>query len=99
MTERGEVFDAICAILRSEVRCEAALEPSTDLLGDAALDSIDLLTLTVELENHFEIALEDVEVSDALPIDTLVDHVLRHLTERDAGGDADLAPASARNAP
>lgn len=82
MTDRERVFGAICEILRDEVRCTAPITPATDLLADAQLDSIDLLTLTVELENRFAIAFdddEDDEDPDRLQVGRLVDRVLHHL--------------------
>lgn len=79
MTNRKRVFTAICEILRDDVHCQAPITPATDLLADAQLDSLDLLTLTVELENRFAIVLNDVEGPESIQVGHIVDRVLHHL--------------------
>lgn len=79
MTDRESVFIAICEILRDDVRCTQSITPETDLIADAQLDSVGLLTLTVELENRFEIAFDDIDEPELLRVDRLVDRVLHHL--------------------
>jgi acyl carrier protein len=45
-------------LLRERLSRSGRLLPETELVADLALDSIEQLELVVELENHFEIALE-----------------------------------------
>jgi len=45
-------------LLRERLGRGGRLVPETELVADLALDSIQQLELIVELENHFEIALE-----------------------------------------
>jgi acyl carrier protein len=45
-------------LLRERLGRSGRLVPETELVADLALDSIQQLELIVELENHFEIALE-----------------------------------------
>jgi acyl carrier protein len=84
MIDRAAVFGVISEILSTELGREEPLGPETELLSDAALDSIELLTLTVEIENRFEIVLDDVDPVSDLRIGDLVGHVLRHLESKPA---------------
>lgn len=82
---RDVVFEAIREILRDEVRCSAPITSDTDLHADAQLDSVDLLTLAVALENRFEIALDDPEQPEELRVGRLVDRVMRELGRAGSG--------------
>lgn len=54
---KGNVFATIERVLREECRVEAPLGPATRLQEDLGLDSVRMLTLAVELENHYRIVL------------------------------------------
>ena len=54
----SETFRELERLLRERFDRHVALGPDTDLVGELGLDSIQQLELLVELENHFEIALE-----------------------------------------
>lgn len=45
-------------LLRERFGRSDAVAPETDLVGELELDSLQQLELVVELENHFEVALE-----------------------------------------
>ena len=45
-------------LLRERFGRSDEVAPETDLVGELALDSLQQLELVVELENHFEVALE-----------------------------------------
>ena len=57
-TESSETFDGVVAVLRSKLRVQASLAPETSIQRDLQLDSLQLLTLVVELENHFRLCFE-----------------------------------------
>ena len=83
MTTRAHILDVICEILRDDVRCGLPVTPATDLRSDAQLDSVDLLTLAVELENRFEITLDDETDLDCVRVEALVDRILDRLGARE----------------
>lgn len=59
--EHRQIVDAIAAVAREhlpEVRLDDPVDPTLRLVEDLELDSISLLTLAVEVENHFRVALE-----------------------------------------
>jgi acyl carrier protein len=57
-TESSEIFDGVADVLRSKLRVQAPLAPGTSIQRDLQLDSLQLLTLVVELENHFRLCFE-----------------------------------------
>lgn len=54
----GETWTELVRLLRERFAWAGEVAPGTDLVGELALDSIQQLELVVELENHFEVALE-----------------------------------------
>jgi len=54
-----EVLDGIRVVAREHLDHHGAVERSTPLVEALELDSIRMLTLVVEVENHFEICLEE----------------------------------------
>ncbi|MFO0687968.1 MAG: acyl carrier protein [Myxococcota bacterium] len=54
----GETWTELARLLRERFAHAGDVTPETDLVGELGLDSIQQLELLVELENHFEIALE-----------------------------------------
>ena len=59
----AQAFAAIDRVLRSELNLERPARLDEELAADLQLDSVSLLTLVVELENQFQVALreEDAE--------------------------------------
>lgn len=53
-----EVLAGIAAVAREHLAYEGPLLPELHLVEDLALDSIRLLTLATEVENHFQICLD-----------------------------------------
>jgi len=54
---RDEILAGIAAVARRHVGLERTLEPGMRLVEDLGLDSIRLVVLAAEIENHFRIAL------------------------------------------
>jgi len=52
------ILAAVREVIRTELGVRAAIGSDTDLVDDLGLDSLALLTLTVALENRFEVCLE-----------------------------------------
>jgi len=46
-------------VLREHCRVTATVTPDTKLLEDLGLDSVGLLTLLTELENHYQTVLQE----------------------------------------
>ena len=79
---RQQVLEEIEAIANRHLGRPGVLKPEMDLVEDLELDSLLLLTLAVEVENHFEICLEQDEEAGIRTVDDLVDIVLRKSAKR-----------------
>ncbi len=66
----GRLLAGIQAVARAHLDYEGVLAPDTDLTAALALDSVRLLTLVMELENHFDINIEE---GDEVGIETVGD--------------------------
>ena len=65
-----EVLQEIARIVHDELGVARAPKPSDDLVTDLQLDSVNLLTLVVGLEDRFRVALEE---EDAAKVRTVHD--------------------------
>ena len=64
------LLEGLRKVAREHLDYEGELTPETRLVDALALDSLRLLTLVVELENHFEVCLEE---GDEEGIETVAD--------------------------
>jgi acyl carrier protein len=55
----AQILDGIRDVLRTHLDVEERIDMDTPLVEALALDSLRMLTLVVELENHFHVHLED----------------------------------------
>ncbi|MGH0032465.1 MAG: acyl carrier protein [Myxococcota bacterium] len=76
MTE-AEVLDTVSEVIRAEAGGEATVGPDTHLIDHLGLDSLNLLSITVELENRFERCLEPEGDDPLLRVGDIVAALLR----------------------
>lgn len=74
---RHDILEGIRAVVEQHLGMRAELREDTHLLADLELDSLQQLTLVVELENHFQVCFED---GDELGLATVRDVI--HLIDR-----------------
>lgn len=55
----ASVEEVLVTILKTHCRVTTEFQPELRLAEDLGLDSIGLLTLAVELENHYRVRLEE----------------------------------------
>lgn len=79
---RDEILRGIEAVAREHLDWPGGLTPDLGLIEDLELDSLGLLTLAVEVENHFRICLEEQDEAEIQTIADLVAVVERKLGER-----------------
>ncbi|HEY3450649.1 MAG TPA: acyl carrier protein [Myxococcales bacterium] len=77
-----EVFEGVVTVLRSKLRVQAPLGPKTNLLRDLQFDSVQLLTLVVELENHFQLCFEPGDEAGLATLEDIAARIVA-LRERD----------------
>ena len=69
-----DILHAISSVARDKLELDSELRPDMRLVEDLELDSIRLMTLAMEVEDHFEICLDEedeeaiVTVADLLGV-------------------------------
>ena len=89
---RAVIIGEIKRLLRESCRVEAEqIGPETDLLGELQLDSVQRLTLVVELENHFAICFDPGDEAGISTVADIAERIEARLRERadDDGHDGD----------
>lgn len=83
LPSREAIEAQIARILREQLAVEVPLDAETDLLVDLQLDSVQQLTLIVELENHFRVCFDP---GDEAGLSTLgsVAELLQRLCEEES---------------
>jgi acyl carrier protein len=84
------ILAAVADLARRKVGWEGAVTPEMRLVEDLSLDSIHLLTLAVEVEDHFHICLEEDDEAGLETVGDLVAVVERKLA---AGGASEATSA------
>lgn len=71
----SEILDGIVAVARRHLSLERPIDLETRLVDDLELDSIQLMTLAVEVENRFQVCLDPEADASIATIRDLVDAV------------------------
>jgi acyl carrier protein len=79
-----EILTRLRQLLRAQLGYEGPVEPESELAADLGLDSVKLLTLVVELENAFRVALEPEEGETLANVGQVVALIERCLAQREA---------------
>ena len=78
----GEILSQLAEIARQKLDYAGELEPGMRLVEDLELDSIRLLTLAMEVEDHFRICLDEDDEAGIATAADLVAVVRKKLAER-----------------
>lgn len=78
---RREILRELAEVVREHLEHGGELSPEMDLIEDLELDSLRLLTLAVEVENHFRICLDQKDEAAIRTVADLVAVVERKLAE------------------
>jgi acyl carrier protein len=90
MTRAG-ILEAVREVVREACDCEAPVEEASDLQGDLQLDSLQRMTLAMELENRFALCFEPEDEEGLATVGDVVELVARALEARESGAGADRA--------
>jgi acyl carrier protein len=74
-----EILDGIVAVAREHVGFGGSLRPEMRLVEDLGLDSLQALTLAVEVENRFQVRLDGEDDAGISTVGDLVASVRRQL--------------------
>lgn len=78
----GAILEGIAEVAREHVGWRGELAPEMRLVEDLRLDSLRLLTLAVEVENRFRVALDEEDEAEIETVGDLVTVVGRKLAAR-----------------
>ena len=63
MTEQT-VEERLMGLLRKTLDADAPLSPETNLVGDLGLESIQVIEYLCEVEDHFDLAIDEATLAD-----------------------------------
>jgi acyl carrier protein len=84
--EAASILAGIAGVAREHLGWEGPVTPDMRLVEDLRLDSIRLLTLAAEVENHFEIRLDEADEAGIETVGDLVSLVDARLVEKELAG-------------
>lgn len=73
------ILQGIATLAREKLNVDLELRPDMRLVEDLALDSIRLMTLAMEIEDRFEICLDEDDEEGIVTVADLVDVVEKKL--------------------
>ena len=65
------VEDRLIDLLRKTLGTEVVLSPATNLVGDLGLESIQVIEYLCEVEDHFDLAIDEGTLADVQTISDL----------------------------
>jgi len=74
-------FNNITKILKEQCECTVNITEESRLIEDLELESIALLTLITELENHYQAIFEMTEESQMKTIGDIVEYIQTQMNE------------------
>ncbi|MEE2750727.1 MAG: acyl carrier protein [Myxococcota bacterium] len=76
-----EILKGLQTVARDHLDFEGDLDPKASIVNVLELDSIRMLTLVVEVENHFQICLEEGDEQELVTASDLVEVIRRRVHE------------------
>lgn len=81
-----EILEAIGQVLRTHCNITKEVTLDARLAEDLGLDSVGLLTMAVEVENHFQTVLGEEPENPPRTVRDVVSLVTQRLSEKSGGG-------------
>lgn len=81
-----QILEGVRAVAREHLDYQGEVTPELELVQAMALDSVRMLTLVVEVENHFDVCLEEGDEQNVVTVADLV-ALLRTRLEQAAEAD------------
>jgi acyl carrier protein len=73
-TERDQLVDRVTAIVRKAAKVPAAvaITPESRLVEDLTIDSLDLVSLILQFQDHFDVVIEEEAVPNLRRVGDIV---------------------------
>jgi len=68
VTTEQTVEERLMGLLRKTLDADAPLSPDTNLVGDLGLESIQVIEYLCEVEDHFDLAIDEATLADVQTI-------------------------------
>ena len=75
--ERGAIENELIGLLRVSLSDPPSLEPSTDLIADVGLESVQVIEYLCEVEDRFDLMIDEQSIADVRTIADLAEVVAR----------------------
>lgn len=82
---REEILESVREVIRNHLLIHSPLAPETNLIRDLQLDSLQQLTLVVELENRFRICFDRGQEEGLETVEDVVRLISARLAEAGPG--------------
>jgi acyl carrier protein len=76
-----QIMEGLRLVAQEHLEYEGQLDPGASIIEVLELDSLRMLTLVVEVENHFKICLEEGDEEELVTTSDLVGLIRRRLDE------------------
>ncbi len=77
--QNSEILEEVKAALAEHLGADASeLKEDTKLVDDLGADSLDLVELTMDLEEKFDLKIPDEDVSKLVDVKSIVNYVTSH---------------------
>jgi acyl carrier protein len=68
VTTEATVEDQLMVLMRKTLDADTPLSPDTNLVGDLGLESIQVIEYLCEVEDHFDLAIDEATLADVQTI-------------------------------
>lgn len=84
---REQILQGVRQVFSDYLDIHEGIEPESRFAEDLQLDSLNLLTLVVELENHFEVCFEEGDEQGIATVGGVIDLVAGYLEAQQGQAD------------
>ena len=73
----SQLFDAVCGLIRSVVKLDESLTitPESSLVEDLGVDSLDLVSVFLEVQDTYGVAIDEDDLAGLVTVGDLVGYV------------------------
>ncbi|WP_152053981.1 acyl carrier protein [Tautonia marina] len=73
----SQLFDTVCGLIRSVVKLDEAvtITPESSLVEDLGVDSLDLVSVFLEVQDAYGVAIDEDDLAGLVTVGDLVDYV------------------------